>query len=191
MEIFLSYSSKDKLLAEPIYLALRAQGHSVFFDRANLPAGDEYDVHIRKAIEDADLFLFLVSPDSLASGSYTLTELEIAQKTWDHPRGRVLPVLLRPVEIAKLPPYLRAVTVLEPVGNVPAAVADAVHRLASAKRHRRGKLLAGGLAAVIALGVAVLPRPDCCANCRTIEQRSQRQGRCDRPAGPGRSVCDG
>jgi formylglycine-generating enzyme required for sulfatase activity len=152
MKIFLSYSSKDRLLVEPIYLALRAEGYAVFFDRANLPAGDEYDVRIRQAIEDADLFMFLVSPDSLASGSYTLTELEIAQKTWDHPRGKVLPVLIHPVEIAQLPPYLRAVTVLEPVGNVAAAVADAVHRMALAKWHRRGKFLAGGLAAVIAFG---------------------------------------
>ena len=161
MKIFLSYSSKDHLLVEPIYLALRAEGYSVFFDRTNLPAGDEYDVRIREAIEDADLFVFLVSPDSLANGSYTLTELEIAQKTWDHPGGKVLPVLLHPVDIAKLPPYLRAVTVLEPVGNVPAEVADAVHRIALAKWHRRGKFLAAGLAVVIALGVGTyLLAPD-------------------------------
>jgi len=57
MKIFLSYSSKDRLLVEPIYLALRAEGYAVFFDRANLPAGDEYDVRIRQAIEDADLFI--------------------------------------------------------------------------------------------------------------------------------------
>jgi hypothetical protein len=39
MKIFLSYSSKDRALAEPIYLALRAQGHKVFSTvRTCLPA---------------------------------------------------------------------------------------------------------------------------------------------------------
>jgi hypothetical protein len=96
MRVFLSYSSSDRTLVEPIYLALRAQGHMVFFDRAELPAGEEYDARIRRAIEKSQLVLFMASPDSLDPGSYTLTELAIAQKTWGHPAGRVLPVILRP-----------------------------------------------------------------------------------------------
>jgi len=79
------YASQDRAVAESIYLALRAQGHSVFFDRADLPPGDEYDTRIRQAIERAQLFVFLLSPDSVDAGSYTLTELAIAQKTWDSP----------------------------------------------------------------------------------------------------------
>jgi formylglycine-generating enzyme required for sulfatase activity len=155
MKIFLSYSSKDRTLAEPIYLALRAQRHAVFFDRSDLPAGEEYDVRIREAIEDADLFLFLVSPDALHEGSYTLTELAIAQKTWPHPGGKVLPVLVRPTELDKLPPYLLAVTVLEPVGNMPASIADAVHRIATAKWRRLRNYLAGGLGATVVLGIGI------------------------------------
>jgi TIR domain len=70
MRLFLSYSSKDRALAEPIYLALRAQGHRVFFDRSDLPPGEEYDIRIRRAIERSRLFVFLASPDSLKTGSY-------------------------------------------------------------------------------------------------------------------------
>src|SRR5688572_21281774 len=112
MRVFLSYSSRDRTLVEPIYLALRAQGHTVFFDRANLPAGEEYDVRIRRAIERSQLVLFMVSPDSLEPGSYTLTELGIAQKSWEHPAGKVLPVLLRPIPLEQIPPYLKSVTLL-------------------------------------------------------------------------------
>ncbi|MGZ5126027.1 MAG: toll/interleukin-1 receptor domain-containing protein, partial [Burkholderiales bacterium] len=50
MKIFLSYSSKDRTLAEPVYLALRAEQHAVFFDRTDLPPGEEYDARIREAI---------------------------------------------------------------------------------------------------------------------------------------------
>ncbi|MGH8719583.1 MAG: toll/interleukin-1 receptor domain-containing protein, partial [Burkholderiales bacterium] len=47
MKIFLSYSSEDHNLVEPITLALNGQGHDVFFDQEDLPAGEEYDQRIR------------------------------------------------------------------------------------------------------------------------------------------------
>jgi formylglycine-generating enzyme required for sulfatase activity len=150
VKIFLSYSSADRASAEAIYLALHAQGHSVFFDRTNLPAGEEYDVRIRSAIEAARLFVFLISPTSLQPGSYALTELGIAQKTWTHPNGRVLPVMLHPVAIEKLPAYLRSVTILQPEGNVPASVADAVYRI-GLERRRGIRKIASRLFVVVAV----------------------------------------
>ena len=157
MRIFLSYASRDRALAESIHLALRAQRHRVFFDRSDLPPGEEYDIQIRRAIQRAHLFLFLVSSDSLRDDSYARTELSIAQRTWSHPSGRVLPVLVEPLDPDALPPYLTSVTLLEPAGHMPAAVGDAVHRLAVARRWRiaraavaaaavAGAALAGGYA---------------------------------------------
>ena len=155
MKIFLSYSSKGRALVEPIYLALRAQRHKVFFDRTDLPPGEEYNIRIRQAIEGTHLFVFLASPESLEPGSYTLTELDIAQKTWAYPAGRLLPVLLRPMSLDRLPAYLKSVTLLEPEGNVPAAVADAVHRLAMARRKAMLTRFAMGATAAILIGVGV------------------------------------
>ena len=154
MRVFLSYSSRDRTLVEPIYLALRAQGHTVFFDRTNLPAGEEYDARIRRAIEKSQLVLFMVSPDSLEPGSYTLTELAIAQKSWEHPAGKVLPVVLRPIPLERIPPYLRSVTLLEPEGDVTAGVADQVYRIAQARRRVRIKTAAALLviAAIVCAG---------------------------------------
>ena len=155
MKIFLSYSSTDRSLAESVCLALRAQHDTVFFDRSDLAAGEEYDVRIREAIESSDLLVFLVSPEAIDAGSYTLTELAIAEKTWSHPGGKVLPVMIKPTEFSALPPYLRAVTVLQPEGNVPAAVADAVHRIGTAHWRRRRTVAAAVIAAlaVIAAGL--------------------------------------
>lgn len=139
-------------MAESIYLALRAERHNVFFDRADLPPGEEYHNRIRQAIERAQLFVFLVSPDAVDAGSYTLTELAIAQKTWDYPAGRLLPVVLHPIALDSVPPYLKSVTFLEPDGNVVAAVADAVHRIALVRRRAALKIFAIGLAATAVVG---------------------------------------
>ena len=61
MKIFLSYASQDRAIAQSINRALLEQGHNVFFDRDDLPPGEEYHIQIRRAIERADLFVFLVS----------------------------------------------------------------------------------------------------------------------------------
>lgn len=143
MRIFISYSSKDRESVERVQLALRAQGHDVFFDRVNLPAGEEYGVRIRQAIESSELFIFVLSENALAAGSYTLSELEIAEETWPLPAGKVLPVMLRPVDFKQIPPYLDSVTVLEPKGELEADVADAVHRIASIRRRAILKIAAG------------------------------------------------
>jgi formylglycine-generating enzyme required for sulfatase activity len=154
MKIFLSYASEDRKLVEPIYLALRAQGHKVFFDRTDLPPGEEYDSRIRQAIEGSDLLVFFLSPAFLDAGSYTLTELHIAQKTWEHPAGKVLPVVLSRIVLDQVPPYLKSVTFLEPEGNVTATVADEVYRIAVGRRRRLLKNCATGLAAAVLIGVA-------------------------------------
>jgi formylglycine-generating enzyme required for sulfatase activity len=154
MRVFLSYSSKDRERVEPIHLALRAQGHDVFFDREDLPPGEEYDVRIRQAIEKSQLFIFIVSPNSIAAGSYTLSELDIAEKTWADPGGKLLPVLLQPIALDHIPPYLKTVTLLEPEGNVPASVTDAVHRIALARRRvlLRNTAIAAAFVALVGLG---------------------------------------
>jgi hypothetical protein len=45
-------------VAEPLALLLRGEGHSVFFDRDDLPSGAEYDVRIRSAVNASDLIIF-------------------------------------------------------------------------------------------------------------------------------------
>lgn len=129
MKIFLSYASEDRGPAEEIQLALAGAGHEVFFDRESLPAGGDYHARIRASVEACDLFVFLISPDSVDSGGYTLTEMGYARTKWPHPKSHVLPVVLRPTPFASIPAYLKSVTVLEPKGNTPAEVAAAAARL--------------------------------------------------------------
>jgi TIR domain len=127
IKIFLSYASQDREQAKSIYLALRDQGHKVFFDRADLPAGEEYHNRIREAIQKSRLFIFLLSPNAVDSNSYTLEELSIAEKA----SSKLLPVVLWETPIDQIPASLRTVTFHQPAGNLAASVAAEVHRIAS------------------------------------------------------------
>ena len=120
-------------MAERLALSLRGDGYAVFFDKSDIEAGEEYDSRIRKAIEACDLFVFLISPESLALDSYPLAELGIAERRWPHPEGHVLPLVVKPVPIDSLPPYLRAVSVFDPQGDFVAESSAAIARIAKTK----------------------------------------------------------
>lgn len=150
MELFISYPSDQRDLAERLRLALEAEGHSVFTDRAELREGEAYHAALRDAIDDADAMVFLVTPRAIAPGSYALTELDHAQRRWRLPGGRVLPVLIEPTPIASIPPYLRSVTLLQPKGDAVAETVAAVDRLR--RRARRPWWIGGAVALVLALG---------------------------------------
>jgi hypothetical protein len=122
VNVFLSYAAEDREFAESLQLALAGAGHDVFFDRESLPAGAEFHTRIRQAIERSDLFVFLVSPESVARGSYCRTELKFARDRWPHPAGGVLPVMARVTDFATIPAYLREVTIEQPEGNAAAEV---------------------------------------------------------------------
>jgi hypothetical protein len=122
LRIFISYASEHRQIADRVALGLRSEGNDVFFDRDKLPAGDIYDRRIREAINRCDLIVFLISPESVAPGSYALTELGFAREKWNSPAGHVLPVFAKGTVIEEVPPYLRAVSILTPSGDIVAEV---------------------------------------------------------------------
>lgn len=153
MKIFLSYASEDRTAAEAIHVALCSEGHDVFFDREDLPPGEEFNVRIRRAVECSDVLIFLVSPQALDAHSYTLNELAIAEQTYKRASGRVLPVMLRQVDFDNVPVFLKSVTFLQTSGDLPAAVADAVARMA--RKHGRARMLKVAMAIVLIAGTGI------------------------------------
>ena len=94
MKLFISYPSDQKDLAERLRLALEAEDHEVFTDRAELKEGEPYHEALREAIERADAMVFFITPRAVTPGSYALTELDIAQRRWRAP-GDWFPGALR------------------------------------------------------------------------------------------------
>jgi hypothetical protein len=129
LRIFLSHASEDTDIAQKVALALLQEGHEIFFDRNSLSAGVGFIRAIRDELFEADLFIFLISPAALAEGRYTRTELKLAQEKWPDPSGRILPVIASKTDWETIPPYLTAVTVLKPEGNLAAEVVHSIDHL--------------------------------------------------------------
>lgn len=151
MKIFISHASEQSDIARDIEVALTAEGHTVFLDRSDLPPGETYNDQIRNAIAQSGLFIFLVSPEAVSKGRYSITEAEFASDKWRNPSNHVLPVMVKATDLGSVPAYLKAVTVLEPQGNVPAEVAAAVARLTT-PRWRSARLWAAALLATVLVG---------------------------------------
>lgn len=156
MRIFLSYSSLYRELAERIAVALRADGHTLFFDRQTLHASDSFHTKIRDEIRRSHLMVFLISPESVTEDSYARTELRIAEREWKSPAGRIVPVMAASTPMENVPAFLREINIIDVSGNVVSEVSYAVDYLS---RVRRNCFLRWGLAAVVltsALGLGTL-----------------------------------
>ena len=156
MDVFLSYASEERALAERVCRVLETEGHDVFFDRDDLGGGDAFGERIRTAIAGADVLVYLVSRFSVASRSYALTELAIVTTLSRRRRPAILPVRTDDTPIDAVPATLRAYTILEPQGDGPAEIAHAIARLQTQKRQRQRQLTlgaAGVLAAAVVLAI--------------------------------------
>jgi WD40 repeat protein len=65
--IFISYSRKDLDFAKRIVQALKENSLDVWIDWMSIWKGEEWKPAIQRGIEEADAFLFLISPDSVIS----------------------------------------------------------------------------------------------------------------------------
>jgi hypothetical protein len=190
MKLFLSYPSGQRVLAERLTLALEAEGHEVFIDRADLKAGEAFHQTLREAILGADAMVFLVTPEAVASGSYALAELNIAQQRWRRPSGHVLPVMVADTPIAALPSYLSAVTVLQLRGEAVAEIVAAVARLTpprSPHHLRIAAIAAMVLVTIVAVGILVARHNQ---QSKAEQARLEAQQRDLAQAAAARELCD-
>ena len=63
--VFLSYASEDVTIVQRIKDELEAAGVDVWFDKADLDAGDEYELKIKRNIERCSLFVPVISGNCL------------------------------------------------------------------------------------------------------------------------------
>ena len=92
-EVFISYARKDGEFVRRLYDALKERGREAWVDWEGIPPTDKWLDTIRSAIDEADAFLFVISPDSVAS-DVCATELNHAIKQHKH----LLVVMYREVE---------------------------------------------------------------------------------------------
>lgn len=98
LRIFISYRRSDsKTIARLIGEDLRTRyGHdSVFQDVTEIKPGAEFPEDIRKALEQSDIFLALISPDWAREGAFSVTDyVRLEVETAFSNRLEVLPILV-------------------------------------------------------------------------------------------------
>ncbi len=87
-DVFLSYSRRDSDFVRRLHARLSQDGRDIWVDWEDIPLSADWWKEIREAIEATDTFVFVISPDSLAS---PICHFEIAHAI-DHNK-RLVPVL--------------------------------------------------------------------------------------------------
>ncbi|MGV0027405.1 WD40 domain-containing protein [Phormidesmis priestleyi] len=102
-DVFISYSRKDKPFVQALYAALSKQDRDVWIDWQDIPLTADWWQEIEAGIEAAETFVFVISPDSIAS---QICCKEIAHAVQHH--KRLVPVVWRDdFEIERVYPTLR------------------------------------------------------------------------------------
>ncbi|PYS98867.1 MAG: hypothetical protein DMF65_09900, partial [Acidobacteria bacterium] len=99
--VFLAYARADRAFAERLREAFRGAGEETLVDWDILPTED-FEDHVRAAIEAADTFVFVTSPASMDS-TFCMQELRHATSQ----NKRIVSVLLRDVDEWRLPEQLK------------------------------------------------------------------------------------
>jgi guanylate kinase len=152
-DVFLSYSSTDKVRVRELSRALKSLGLRVFLDEEQLSVGDSLYATLSNALTASDYVVFCVSKASIASGwverevSGTLAA-QVASKS-----KRLLPVLL---EDARVPAVLRDLIWLDMEHDAPAVVATKIKAAIHPDQHPRLASYPRDVRAQVATALALL-----------------------------------
>lgn len=92
--IFISYSRNDIELARKVVEALAGNDLDTWIDWQSIPKGEDWKNEIDRGIEEAEIFIFLMSPDSAKS---EICNLEIAHAVINN--KRIIPIVIRDTNI--------------------------------------------------------------------------------------------
>lgn len=92
--IFVSYSRKDSAFVDRLISELEKAGHEVWIDRTDIKSGEQWRRQIVAAIDDSDIFLAMLSPNSVTSDNVR-RELDLAEEA----KKRVIPIIIEPTSI--------------------------------------------------------------------------------------------
>lgn len=100
--VFLAFARQDRAFAEQLREAFKDAGEETLVDWDILPS-ENFEQHLRAAIEAADTFVYVISPSSVES--------HLCRQQLQHAISqgkRIVPVLLHKVDDWKLPEHLKS-----------------------------------------------------------------------------------
>lgn len=111
-QVFLSYSEQERDVMHKVIQSLMREGFTVWTNKTDIKTGQDFQTMIDRGIEEADNLVFLMSPASLAS-EYCQKELALARQY----NKRIIPLLIAPVELERVPPELRSLQFINLTDN--------------------------------------------------------------------------
>lgn len=78
LQVFISYAEEDYEFAKRLYDDLKQAGAKPWMDKADLLPGQNWKVHITKAVRESKYFIALISSDSLSKRGFVQKELKLA-----------------------------------------------------------------------------------------------------------------
>lgn len=100
-DLFISYAREDQAFVRWLHDALQARGRDVWVDWEDIPLSADWLAEVFAAIETADTFVFVISPDSVTS-QVCAQELEHAVQH----NKRLVPIVHRDTPSDQVPPAL-------------------------------------------------------------------------------------
>lgn len=92
--IFISYSRKDAEFARRLATSLEQMGTDVWIDVDDIPSGLKWSTAIQQGLDNAEIMLVVLSPDSMAS-----TNVEDEWQYFIDSKKPIIPILLREAKI--------------------------------------------------------------------------------------------
>lgn len=108
-KVFLSYSRKDLKFVKQLAADLQQAGYDVWYDLSNIEGGDRWAIEIQTAIDNCDVCVSVISPNSIIS-EWVEKEFLYASNTGK----RVIPILL---ESTTLPLWLMNIHYIDMQGR--------------------------------------------------------------------------
>jgi hypothetical protein len=102
VQVFLCHASPDKLAVRQLYVRLREDEFSPWFDEENLLSGQKWDDEIRKAVRSSDVIVVCLSRNAINKSGYVQKEIKMALDIADEkPEGHifVIPLKLEECEV--------------------------------------------------------------------------------------------
>ena len=109
LRVFLCHAKEDKPTVRELYRQLTAEGWmDVWLDEVKLLPGQEWDIEIEKAVEQADVVVVCLSTHSVDKEGYVQKELRFVLNIADEkPEGRIFVIPLR-LDDCQVPRRIRA-----------------------------------------------------------------------------------
>jgi hypothetical protein len=100
--VFISYSRKDSSFVDELEAGLKARDFEPLVDRREIEAFEDWWKRVQALIGRADVVVFVLSPDAVAS-DVALREMTYAAEL----NKRIAPIVCRPVDLNKVPESIR------------------------------------------------------------------------------------